>query len=150
MAAKLTLSKHIAAPLERVFSVFTDFAHAAENIRGIKKLELLTHGQIGVGTKFRETRIMFGKSATETMEITDFQPGRSYSFGGQSCGAIYRTRLDFRPEGGGTTVDMEFGATPVSFFAKLMSPLSAFMMKACRKAMEQDLADLKAVAERKA
>lgn len=146
--ARLQLTHHISAPVDRVFDVFTDFAHAAENVRAIQKLELLTNGPIGVGTRFRETRTMFGRSATETLEITDFHPGRSYTVGCQSCGCECRSRFDFRPDAGGTTVALDFVYAPVTFFAKLMSPLSVFVIKSCRKAMEEELADLKAVAER--
>ena len=69
----LTVSKQISAPHQAVFEKFTDFAHVAENVRGIERMEILTDGPIGQGTRFRETRIMFNREATEEMEITDWE-----------------------------------------------------------------------------
>lgn len=82
----------IAAPLARVFALFTDLEHAAQNIAAIQSLELLTPGPMRKGTRFRETRVMFGKQATEEMEVVDFVPGRSYSVAAESCGARYLAR----------------------------------------------------------
>ena len=60
------MSEHVTAPREVVFEVAADFHNAAElNIQGIDSLEVLTDGPIGVGTRFRETRVMMGKSSTE-------------------------------------------------------------------------------------
>jgi carbon monoxide dehydrogenase subunit G len=143
----ITTETRIDAPPARVFEVFTDLRRAAERIRGIEELEVLTAGPIGKGTRFRETRVMLGKKSSETMEIVDFQPGRSYAVTAQSCGARYLTTFNFEPDGGGTRVRMTFGATPVSFAAKLMVPLLGFMAKSLEKMLAADCADLKAVCE---
>lgn len=148
MPAQFLLTKQIAAPVERVFDVFADLSKTSERISGIKKLEILTPGPVGKGTRFRETRIMFGKEATETMEITDFQPGRSYSVECNGCGAQYFTRFDFQPRDGGTFVEMFFKCTPISFFAKLMGLFAGMMMGTMKKVMDKDLEELKAAAER--
>lgn len=145
--AKISLSKHLRASPERVFAAFTDFGHAAENVRGIVRLEVLTGNEVGVGTRFRETRIVFKKEATEEMAITSFDPPRSYSVGCESHGAVYETTYRFTPEEGGTRVEMEFSARPVTLVAKLLSPLAALMIKACAKAMEEDVDDLRKLVE---
>jgi hypothetical protein len=67
--------------------VFTDLDGAAERVDGIQKLEKLTDGPVGLGTRFRETRRMFRKEAAEEMEFTAFEPGRSY---GVCCDACSR------------------------------------------------------------
>ena len=125
------VSTVISASPERVFALFTDLAHAPDNIRAIKKLELLTPGPMCMGTRFRETRVMFGKEATEEMEVIELDPGRSYAVTASSCGTRYLTRFSFQPVPEGTRVDLRFEATPVSFFAKLMMrPMGALMAKA--------------------
>jgi carbon monoxide dehydrogenase subunit G len=143
----VNVSKYIEAPPAEVWEVFTDLEHAAENIRAIEKLELLTPGPVGKGTRFRETRIMFKKEATEEMEITGWEPGKSYTVSAGSHGAQYTTVFRFVPEGRGTRVECEFGAVPVSFFAKLMSPLGKLMAGTMRKLMDRDFEDLKQLAE---
>jgi hypothetical protein len=61
----------------RAFEVFTDLANNATVVRGIEKMEILTDGPIGVGTRFRETRVMMGKQATEGMELTPLRTRRA-------------------------------------------------------------------------
>lgn len=144
---QVTASTHIAAPPDRVFALFTDLRNAPSRVKAITALEVLTDGPIGKGTRFRETRTMFGRSCTETMEITGFDPPRSYTVAANSCGCLYRTEFAFRPDAGGTAVEFTFSATAQTFWAKLMAPLFGLMASSLRKAVEKDLADLKAVAE---
>ncbi len=143
----MQFTKHIHADPKRTFEVISDFRTADQRIRAIKKIEVLTDGPIRVGTRFRETRVMFGREATEEMEITDLVPGKSYTLGGQSCGAAWSTTLRCVPNAGGTNVEMEMTMRPVSLFAKLMSPLSFILAGSMKKAIDQDLDDLKQALE---
>lgn len=141
-------SDEINASPERVFEVMSDFEHAADHVSGITRVEMLTDGPVGVGTKFKETRVMFGKEATETMEVTAFDPGKGYTLEAESCGCRYVSHLRCVPKGSGTQVELEMHCTPLKFSAKVMSKLMAPMMKgAMCKAMRQDFDDLQAVAE---
>ncbi len=145
---QLTLTTHIDAPRDRVFALCADLERAAEHIDAIERIEMLTDGPIGVGTRFRETRIMFKKEATETMEITSFEPPHSYAIEATSCGSHWRSEFRFIEDGPGRTrVELHMAIQAVSLFAKLMSPLSRVMMGAMRKCIERDLADIKRVAE---
>lgn len=146
--ARFTTSYEIAASPSDVFAVFADLRNAPGRISGIKKLELLGDGRIGVGTRFKETRIMFKKEATETMEITEFTPGKSYTVSCDSCGARMMTRFRFEPSGRGTRVHLEAEAKALTFFAKLFTPLTAIMFgPMMKKCMAQDIGDLKAYIE---
>ena len=144
---KIEVDVDVNAPLEKVFDVFTDFMHAAERVEGITKLEVLTNGPIGKGTKFRETRVMMGKESTEEMEITDFQPNESLRVEANSCGAHYQTDYTFHQNGDSTNVKMSFEGKPVSFAAKLMSPMFLLMAKTVRKCLIDDMTCLKRFAE---
>ena len=146
----LTCTSKINAPLEKVFEVFTDFSNAADRIDGIKSLDLLSDAPIGKGTRFRETRVMFGKEATEEMEITDFQPNESYRVEAESCGTHYVTDYTFRNDGTATIVELSFAGNPVSLMGKLMSPMFFFMKNTLRKCLEEDLSCLKKFIENQA
>lgn len=142
---RFQMSQQVAAPVEATFRVFTDLRNAAGRIRGITQLEVLTDGAIGVGTRFRETRVIMKRPATETMEITRFEPNQLYSVGCDSCGARYDCTFRFTPQAGGTRVDFEMEARGTTFFSKLMGALLGWMMRGMmEKCFRQDLDDLKA------
>lgn len=137
----------VAASPERVFEVATDLENLPETMSGIDSVKVLTDGSFAEGTRWRETRTLYGKQATEEMWVTGFDPPRSYVIEAESHGARYRTELTFVPEGDGTRVTFTFAARPVTFIARLFSVLSGIMLKGVRKTLEEDLEDLKRVAE---
>lgn len=143
----IVVTQHIAAPVEKVFELFTDFKNCPTRIKAITKMEILTPGPVGVGTRFRETRVFLKHEATEEMEITAFEPNRSYTLGCNSCGAVYTTVHRFEPEGGGTLVTLDFSVKAVSVWARLMKPLSWLMMGTVKKCIAGDIEALKRCAE---
>ena len=146
----VSTSIRINAPQQRVFELFTDLRSAAGRIKAIDKMEVLTDGPIGKGTRFTETRSMFGRAQTETMEITEWKPPHSYTVSAYTCGTRYNTTFSFEAEGSGgraTIIDVTFTAIAMTTLAKLMSFMLKMMTAVCRKMIEKDLADLKAAAE---
>ena len=139
----LTVTKQIQAPASAVFGKFTDFARAPDNVRGIERLEILTDGPIGKGTRFRETRIMFNREATEEMEITQWEDGKSYTVEAESCGAHYATKFTVEPQGDSSIVRMDMQVRPLTVTARLMAPLGWLMQGAMKKCVEADMDDLK-------
>lgn len=145
--ASCTVSKQVNAPVEKLFAAVTNIPEAPSVNPAIKKVEMLTEGPVGKGTRWRETRVMFGKEATETMEVTGFEPGRAMTVEARSCGMHYVSRFDFRPDGEGSRVEMTFSGTPETLMAKVMSPLGSLMMGTARKLLEKDLDCVKAALE---
>ncbi|MEN0112152.1 MAG: SRPBCC family protein [Planctomycetota bacterium] len=144
----------IAASPDRVFAVATDLAGAADRVRGIDELEVLTEGPFGLGTRWRETRTMMGAQATETMTVTALEPGRSYTTVAESHGCRYTSDLSVAPEGDGARATFAIRGEPTSLRSRvvlaLMTPLNGLLARQVRKAFEEDLADLRAAAEREA
>lgn len=141
--ASMKIETHIKAPVERVFQQATNFSNAPEFIEGITKVEMLTDGPVGVGTRFRETRIMFKREATEEMEVTDFRSPNAYTLGCENHGCRYQSEFQFTPVDGGTRVSMTFEAQPLTTVAKIMSILTRPMMKSVAKHCLKDLEDIK-------
>ncbi len=145
-----SFTRRINAPIDRVFAIFADLRNAEHNVRAIKRLEVLTDGPIRAGTRFRETRTMFRRDATETMEVKTFSPPNSYSVGCFACGAEWLSEFRFSPAGDGATrLDVEMRCRPMSLMARLMTPFSFLMAGAMKKCIEADLDDLQAIAEGK-
>ena len=121
--ASISSSVQINAPAERVYEMMTDLESAPQRISGIQTMEVLTDGPFGVGTRFRETRIMFGKEAVETMEVSAVEPGRSYTTEAESHGSHYTCVVAVEPAGEGCTLSMSMDAKPLSLVSKVMCAL---------------------------
>ena len=145
--SSVKIEKIIDAPREIVFAKAADFENAADVVSGIVEVEMLTEEPIGEGTRFKETRIFFGRKASETMEVVAFEPQSKYQLKAISNGVNYLSSFDFVTEGESTKVTMTFEATPVTLFAKVMSIFSKAMMNSVRKLVEKDLDDLKKFCE---
>lgn len=145
--SSITLTREINAPVDDVFALASNFPNAAETIRGIDRVQMLTAGPVGVGTRFRETRKLYGKEATEEMEVTLYEPPKRYVIEAESHGAKYHTEFRFEERGMVTEVTMTFGATPLTFVAKVMAFLTKPLMKVMVETCGKDLDDIKAAAE---
>lgn len=145
--ARFSVAKYVDAPPSLVFQLFTDLEHAPERVSGISRLDILTPGPVGIGTRFRESRRILGHEATEEMEITAFEPGRHFDVRSRSGGTEYRASYRFSPEGAGTRVEVDFESEPLSLAARLMAPLSRSVTGTMKKYVVQDLDDLRRLAE---
>lgn len=145
----IEIERRIAAPAERVWAVITDLEGSAERLSGVNEVEILERPEFGLGTRWRETRTMFGKEATEEMEVTGVEPGRAYTAGAESHGSKYLTELRIGDAGDGVSIlTMTFNAVPQSFAAKLMANTIGHLFRgATRKALAKDLDDIAAAAE---
>jgi hypothetical protein len=135
------------APVDVLWDVATDLAQAPANITGITRTEVLTDGGVGVGTRWRETRTMLGREATETMEITAVEPGRSYTAEAHSSGMHYVTRWEVAATDTGSEIVMTFSGEPASTIGRLASRVFGAMNASVEKAMRKDMADIARAAE---
>ena len=137
----------INATKDEVFNAFSDLKNLANNVRAIKRIELLTPGDVGIGSKFKETRVMFGKESSETMEITQFSPPDYFKEEAQSNGMHYVTEWRFISEGNKTTVSIDFSGKSTTSTARLLNILFSFMTSGMKKAFLADMDDLKKMLE---
>ncbi|MFN0007398.1 MAG: SRPBCC family protein [Planctomycetota bacterium] len=148
---EVSTSVLIHAPRAVVWKQITDIENAPQAIRGIEKVEILEKPASGlVGLKWKETRTMFGKTATETMWITDAVEPEFYKTRAESHGAIYRASLELAEKAGGTELTMRFSGEPVTTSGRVMMTLMGWMFRgATRKMCGKDLIDIKAAVEGK-
>lgn len=149
--SEVQVSRTIAAPVERVWEVFTDLDHAEERLSGVDRIERLTPSGFKVGTTWRETRTLHGNTATEQLTVTLVEPPQRYLVEARSKGTHYRSEFTFTPEGDGTLVRMTFGAEPHGTMGKVVGAVfGGLMSRSVTKSMQQDLDDLADAAEKPA
>ncbi|MEN0019950.1 MAG: SRPBCC family protein [Planctomycetota bacterium] len=152
--AVISVSRMIHASPSAVFDRVAAVDTWADSIGAITKIEVLTDGPIGVGTRFRETRVMFGREVSEEMTLAELerptasQPGRMV-LEARSHGSFYRTVKTFRDAGSGQTeYAMEFNAKPEGLMARVLGAvLMPIMKKSVCKALDGDMDDLKRACE---
>lgn len=147
----MTLSSQIpvnASP-QSLWAVISDIENATERISGIDKVEILEKPESGLpGLKWRETRTLFGKQAVETMWITEAEENHYYQTRAENHGMVYISRMFIAEENGQTYIGMSFEGKPQTFGARIIGALMMpFFKKATKKAMLQDLQDIKIAAE---
>ncbi len=149
---EISISRDVAAPAARVWSVITDLERSPEVISGVDRIERLDDGTgFGIGTRWRETRTMFGRQATETMKVTAVDPDRSYTVEADGHDAHYRSVLQVVPTGTGSRLSMTFGAEPDSTFARVfVATVGRLFEGSTKKALQQDLDDIATAAEQQA
>lgn len=150
MDHSISLTQHIHASPEKVWSVITDIPGSAATLSGVESVQLLTDGPYAEGTRWKETRKMMGRSETMEMWVGQVDPPRSTTVKAAQGGADYSTRFNLAPRDGGTDLTVTFGATvlkPTAATRIMMALFGKIGMAATRKALTRDLAEIAAKAE---
>ena len=133
-----------------VWAAITDIENAAKIIRGIERIEVVDRPATGlVGLKWRETRMLFGKAATVEKWITAAAENEFYETRAESDGFVFVTTMRISASGGGITLISSHDSEPQSTLKKLLSVPMGFLLKGvAKKAIMQDLNDIKSAVER--
>ncbi len=146
--SRTEVQRTIAAPADLVFAAVADVEHFARAVEDIERVEFVSETRAGLGTRFRETRVMRGREATVELEITEFAPPERVRFLSESGGVQWDTVFEVTAAGDGSTrLSMVMEATPLTFMARLFMPLMKGMV---RKAIASDMDAVEAYCERAA
>jgi hypothetical protein len=132
-----------------IWAAITDIEHAADTIRGIENIEVLEKPANGlVGLKWRETRMLFGKPATAEKWITDAAENEYYNTRAESDGFVFLSTTRIAESGGGNTLTSTHDSKPLGIVARVLSiPMGLLFKGVAKKALLQDLNDIKSAVE---
>lgn len=132
----ITVTRSINAPIDTVFRTVAHINEFSRAIPHIVNVEFLTEQQTGVGTRFRETRLMQGKEAVTELEVTEYVENEHVRIIADSHGAVWDTVFRVSSDGGPTELTMVMESRPYKLAAKMMNALIGGMI---RKAVETDM-----------
>ena len=87
---KFVVQETIAAPRPVAFAAASDVRGWPAMMSAIERTEILTREPVGAGTRFRETRRIHGKLASEVMTLAEFDPPERFVVTAFNHGARYR------------------------------------------------------------
>jgi len=132
-----------------IWAAITNIENASGIISGIERTEVLEKPANGlVGLRWRETRMYFGKPAAVEKRITDAAENEFYKTRAESDGFVFLSTMSISESSGGVTLTSSHDSKPQGIVAKLKSipmPLFKGMVK---KALLQDLNDIKSAVEK--
>ena len=133
-----------------VWAAITNIEKASEIISGIEKIEIVEKPADGlVGLRWRETRMLFGKPATVEKWITDAAESEFYKTRAEDGGFVFLTTMRISESSVGMTLTSSHETKPEGIVASLKS-MPMFLFKGViKKAILQDLTDIKSAVEKK-
>ena len=140
----ITASRTINAPLELVFETVSDVRRFREAIPHIANVEFLSDEQVGVGTRFRETRVMNGRQHAVDLEVTEYIMPDRVRMVSDAGGTIWDTLFLVSQKAGSVELKMQMNIRPYRFLARIMNVLILGMVV---KGVESDMDAVKAFCE---
>jgi carbon monoxide dehydrogenase subunit G len=140
-----TVVRSIDAPIALVFKTVAEIENFRQAVPHITKVEFLSEQKVGVGARFRETRLMKGREASSELEVTSYVQDEHIRLVSDQGGTLWDTVFTVVELGGQVELKMVMEARAYKLAAKLFNPLIKGMI---RKAIEQDMDAVKAHCER--
>ncbi len=141
---RFTTTRTIHAPLEKVFETISDIRNFQKAVPHILNVEFLTEQQSGIGTRFRETRLMKGKEATTELEVTEFVANEKIRMVADSHGTVWDSLFTVDTKDSCTELELVMDASSRGIFGRIMNRLIKGMIQ---EGLEKDMDAVKAYCE---
>jgi uncharacterized membrane protein len=142
--AQFAANRTIDAPADRVFETVAHIENFQRAVPHITNVEFLTESHTGIGTRFRETRLMRGREVTTELEVTEYEPNQRVRLVSDAGGTVWDTMFTVRDNDGESVVSLLMDARPYKLTARVMNRVISRMI---RKGIEGDLDGVKAYCE---
>lgn len=133
---RTTVTRQIHAPLEKVFATVADIRNFSKAVPHITNVEFLTDTHLGLGTRFRETRMMQGKEHHTELEVMEYVENDKIRIIADTHGTIWDTTFTVRPFNDFVELQMVMDAKTDKFINKMMNRMIKGIVQ---KAIERDM-----------
>ncbi len=136
--------RNIDAPIDLVFSTVADISNYSKAVPYIKSFEILSDVKSGVGTRFRETRVVRDKETISELEVTEFVENDHVRIVTDSHGTVWDSTFSVAATDNGTELTLTMDANAYELLPRLINP---FIRGMVRKGVAADLDAVKAYCE---
>jgi hypothetical protein len=133
----------INCPVEKAFAFTTDAGNWNKWQSIIPEAEQTSPGPVGVGTTFRGTNRMMGRTMQWTASTTEYEPAKKFAKNITSGPVFIEQHNTYVPTGKGLRFTIAYDLK-VNGFLKLLSPV---MVSTMRKELQKSLVNLKQILE---
>ena len=134
----------IKAPLNFVFRTVSDVRNFRKAVPHITNVEFLSDQQQGIGTRFRETRMMNGREHAVDLEVAEYVENERVRMISDAGGTIWDTLFTVSRLGDDVELKMQMDVRPYRVLARIMNVLIRGMVV---KGVESDLDAVKSFCE---
>ncbi len=150
MAVQIDIKRTVAASPAEAFATVSELLEWPLVIGSIRTIQVLTPGGIREGAQLLETRFLFGRETTQTLEVAQMEPPHRLRL------VVQDPDVDFELDhvidgiiGGGSRLTLIFKSNPQTQAGKAASPfITTLLGITLRDELEQDLLDLSAAITR--
>ena len=139
-----TSSRKISAPVNLVFDTVSQITNFSKAIPQIVNVEILSDQKSGVGTRFKETRLMNGREATTELEVTEFVANERIRLVSDAGSTIWDTVFTVQPDGDQVELAMVMNASAYKLRSRIMN---VFIKGFVQRALEDDMDAVKQYCE---
>ena len=145
MTSKISTNQKFKGSIEKTWSTLIDLDRYPSRVESYEAIEWLTSEKSGVGAKWKQTRKVYGKSHTQTIEVVEWREPTSFAMTATEAGVIYLTRYSLGESKDGETTDVSasFEVQPNNLFSKVFVKLiGKKLLGSTRETLQNDLSDL--------
>jgi carbon monoxide dehydrogenase subunit G len=119
----------IDCPINEVFDFISDLRNGPKMNEDILSVEKLTEGPIGVGSKFKETKVIRGRNAEAMIEVVQFEANKAFSAQSEVNGLKVTYHYQLSEGNTGTIVKFQCEIKTSGLIMTLTKPLITKILK---------------------
>ena len=134
----------IKASKQMVFKTISEIKNFSKAIPDIVDIDILTDTKKGVGTRFRETRLIMGKKTSTILEITEYEANNHVRIVSISGGTTWDSNYRLKENNDIINLTLEMEAIPHTIFSRITN---IFIKGMLQRALDKDMKSVKKYCE---
>jgi len=141
--SRIEESVEIHCPVEKAFAFTTDAGSWSKWLTIIPEAEQTSKGPVGVGTTFKGTNLMMGRTMKWTAQTTEYETNRKFGKNITSGSVFIEQHNTYNPTKDGVKFTIVYDMK-VKGFLKLLSPM---IVSSMQKGLKKSFVNLKKILE---